>query len=157
METNTTTKSKAAHMRVAVIEIDVVVERTLRKEMRQLLHGTSCTYTVVTEHGPGGGHPVVRVSGPTTEVRYVAEERYMCDLEELLTTDEVVLMQANLDWVQAEIAVLNVLIGAVTFAPTVRGDVVMDARLDARSRVLRDERDGLMHDEAELLAELAAA
>ena len=151
METNTTTQPLTL-----TVEFDIVVSaKTLRREMRRFLDGTSCTWTCIQEVGPAGGHPVVRVTGPAGEVRWICEERYCIELDEVLVDDATAQLQGDLDFIKAELEVLNSMIAHLTFAPTTEGDQTMEQAITRRTRALRAEREALYVRESETVAALA--
>ena len=61
-------------------QYDVVVSdgETLRSTMDELTDGLICTWDMVTEYGPAGGHPVVQVTG-TDNALTIFEGRYNGD------------------------------------------------------------------------------
>lgn len=63
-----------------IIELDTVAEgfygETAHDAGRTITNGYDVTFTVVTENGPGGGHPVIRYEGDEAELRRMVAEHY---------------------------------------------------------------------------------
>jgi len=62
------------------IELDTVADgvygETGESAGQVITDGWGVDYEVVTEHGPGGGNPVIRYTGPYKAVRAMVEEHY---------------------------------------------------------------------------------
>ena len=69
-----------------IIELDTVVDGhygpTAEDAARVITNGYDVTYRVVTEHGPGGGHPIIAYEGNRDELRRMVAEHYGPDTVE---------------------------------------------------------------------------
>lgn len=65
---------------MVTIELDTVADGiygdTGESAGKVITEGFNVAYEVVTEHGPGGGNPVLRYVGPVDEVRRMVEMHY---------------------------------------------------------------------------------
>ncbi|HEY3484738.1 MAG TPA: hypothetical protein VGK49_05100 [Ilumatobacteraceae bacterium] len=69
-----------------IIELDTVLdtEATAEDAGRAITSGYQVTFTVVTEHGPAGGHPVLRFEGEASELRALVHAHYDKDTLEVV-------------------------------------------------------------------------
>lgn len=73
-----------------IIELDTVLDTeapygpTAEDAGRAITSGYQVTFSVVTEHGPAGGHPVIRFEGEASELRALVHAHYDKDTLEVV-------------------------------------------------------------------------
>lgn len=70
-----------------IIELDTVIgdgEQTAQDAGRAITNGYDVTFTIVAEHGPAGGHPVIRYEGEQSELRAMVHAHYDKDTLETI-------------------------------------------------------------------------
>jgi hypothetical protein len=69
-------------LRYVTLELDTVLDegQTAAEAAETLAAGFDVSASVAAEHGPGGGHPLIRITGPRLEViRYLNWYGYPVD------------------------------------------------------------------------------
>lgn len=73
-----------------IIELDTALDTeapygpTAEDAGRAITDGYAVTFTVVKEHGPAGGHPVIRFEGEANELRALVRAHYDMDTLEII-------------------------------------------------------------------------
>lgn len=76
------------------IELDTVVDplseglKTADVVQSMIEDYPDVTFRIVTEHGPGGGHPVIRYRGPRAQVAAMVRKHYGADALNALADQE---------------------------------------------------------------------
>lgn len=69
-------------LRYVTLELDTVLDEgeTAEQAVETLSQGFDISASVAAEHGPAGGHPLIRITGPRLEViRYLTKHGYPVD------------------------------------------------------------------------------
>jgi hypothetical protein len=69
-------------LRYVMLELDTVLGEgeTAEQAAETLSQGFDLSASVAAEYGPGGGHPLIRITGPRLEViKYLAKHGYPVD------------------------------------------------------------------------------
>jgi hypothetical protein len=80
-----------------IIELDTVADGhygpTAERAAIVITDGYNVGWEIVTEHGPGGGHPVIRYEGTADELRRMVAEHYGPD-----TVDDYFVLSPEARW-----------------------------------------------------------